>query len=87
MCIRDSLETDEWRVHFHVPVNVDGLGPLGTTRPALVEAIGAVAGLDYDPHLEVETYTWAVLPGEEAPDIVKGFGEELSATHALLSRE
>ncbi|WP_422927361.1 metabolite traffic protein EboE [Singulisphaera sp. PoT] len=83
----EFLGADEWRIHFHVPVNVDGLGPLGTTRPALVEAIGAVAGLDYDPHLEVETYTWAVLPGEEAPDIVKGFGEELSATHALLSRE
>ncbi|MED5446609.1 MAG: metabolite traffic protein EboE, partial [Planctomycetota bacterium] len=26
------LEAEAWRVHFHVPVDADSLGPLGTTR-------------------------------------------------------
>jgi sugar phosphate isomerase/epimerase len=73
-----------WRVHFHVPVDADRLGPLGTTRPALKQALGAVAKLDYAPHLEVETYTWEVLPGAEGTDLVEGLARELTATRGLL---
>ncbi|MDB5313314.1 MAG: hypothetical protein JWO38_7516 [Gemmataceae bacterium] len=73
-----------WRVHFHVPVDADRLGPLGTTKPAVAEALAAVAGLDYAPHLEVETYTWEVMPGAGPPDLVAGLARELTATHQLL---
>ena len=73
-----------WRVHFHVPVDAERLGPLGTTRPALVEALGAVKELDYAPHLEVETYTWEVLPGAEKADLVGGLARELKSTDQLL---
>jgi hypothetical protein len=73
-----------WRVHFHVPVDADSLGSLGTTRPQLKEAIAAVAKLSYAPHLEVETYTWQVLPGGEKPDLVTGLTRELKATSALI---
>lgn len=83
----DFLGASEWRVHFHVPVDAEALGPLGTTRGALKEAIGAVAALDYAPHLEVETYTWEVLPGDQPPDLVGGLARELSATQALLSAD
>jgi sugar phosphate isomerase/epimerase len=71
------------RVHFHVPVDADRLGPLGTTRPAVREALAAIAELDYAPHLEVETYTWEVLPGAAGPDIVDGLAKELTATDRL----
>jgi hypothetical protein len=50
-----------------------------------VEAVVAVAELDYAPHLEVETYTWGVLPGQEAPDLVTGMSDELIATRAMLA--
>lgn len=76
---------DEWRVHFHVPVNAESLGPLGTTRPDLRRALAAVRDLDYAPHLEVETYTWQVLPGEKPPSLVDGLTTELEATRNLLS--
>ncbi|QOV87355.1 metabolite traffic protein EboE [Humisphaera borealis] len=82
----DFLAAPAWRVHFHVPVDADRLGPLATTRPQLKEAIAAVASLDYAPHLEVETYTWQVLPGQTKPDLVTGLARELSATAELLSR-
>ena len=74
-----------WRIHFHVPVDAERLGPLGTTRPALAEALAAVAALGYAPHLEVETYTWEVLPGAEAADIVTGLTRELRAAYQLIA--
>ena len=79
------LTADSWRVHFHVPVDAESLGPLGTTRDDLRRALACVAGdLDYEPHLEVETYTWEVLPGSEQPDLVSGLTRELEATAQLL---
>ena len=74
-----------WRIHFHVPVDVENLGPLSTTRPALRAAIPAVAALSYAPHLEVETYTWEVLPGSSPGHLVTGLSRELQATHDLLA--
>ena len=73
-----------WRVHFHVPVNAESLGPLRTTRPALKEALAAVARLPYAPHLEVETYTWEVLPGAAQKHLAQGLADELIATRNLL---
>ncbi|HWE94502.1 MAG TPA: metabolite traffic protein EboE, partial [Tepidisphaeraceae bacterium] len=74
-----------WRIHFHVPVNAERMGPLETTRPSLSEALAAVAALDYAPHLEVETYTWEVLPGAVPADLVGGLTAELLATQELLA--
>jgi len=81
----DFLSAPAWRVHFHVPVDADHLGPLATTRPALIEALPSVAALDYAPHLELETYTWEVLPGAGPADLVTGLTRELAATDALIS--
>ena len=75
-----------WRVHFHVPVDAEQLGPLGTTRGELKRALEVIPELDYAPHLEVETYTWEVLPGGGRPNIVDGFTRELLATKSLLGQ-
>ncbi|MCA9085759.1 MAG: metabolite traffic protein EboE [Planctomycetaceae bacterium] len=56
-------QAEAWRIHFHVPVFATELGPLNTTRTDLQAALGAVLRLPYAPHLEVETYTWPVMPG------------------------
>jgi sugar phosphate isomerase/epimerase len=82
----EFLAADAWRVHFHVPVNAERLGPLATTRPMLAEALSSVAALPYAPHLEVETYTWEVLPGAGPADLVNGLTKELIATAELLGR-
>jgi hypothetical protein len=80
----DFLEAECWRIHFHVPVDATRLGPLDTTRPALAEALTALAGLAYAPHLEVETYTWDVLPGAGPATLVEGLQREFDATEALV---
>ncbi|MCC7421326.1 MAG: metabolite traffic protein EboE [Planctomycetaceae bacterium] len=79
----DFAKADLWRVHFHVPVDAETIGPLRTTRPELKRALAAVAGLPYAPHLEIETYTWEVLPGE-SPDLVRGMAREIAATQSLI---
>ena len=80
----DFGNADCWRIHFHVPVDAERVGPLATTREDLKLALAAVSKLAYWPHLEVETYTWNVLPGADKPDLVTGLAKELSATRALL---
>ena len=69
-----------------MPVNADRVGPLETTREDLKFALAAVHKLAYLPHLEVETYTWNVLPGADKPDLVTGLATELSATRTLLTQ-
>jgi len=85
----EFLNAESWRIHFHVPVNADHLGPLGTTRPQLKQALEEVKQLPYAPHLEVETYTWEVLPDAPAvassPErLIQGLAQELRATRELI---
>ncbi|MBM4074135.1 MAG: hypothetical protein FJ267_00645 [Planctomycetes bacterium] len=79
-------DASAWRIHFHVPVDAEDLGPLSTTRSDLKRALAVVPELDYAPHLEVETYTWSVMPGKQMTSIVDGLTRELQATQRLLSR-
>jgi sugar phosphate isomerase/epimerase len=76
---------DEWRVHFHVPVNAESLGPLGTTRGDLKIALAQIPALDYAPHLEIETYTWEVLPDGGRTALVDGLTAEVNATRELIT--
>ena len=86
----DALDTlpgaGPWRVHFHVPLHHRPAAPLSATTAVLAEAVTAVeAAWPYDDiHLDVETYTWAVLA--DAPsDLSVGIGAELAwaAEHLL----
>lgn len=61
---------EEWRVHFHVPIFLDDLGAFSSTR-GFLEDILAIHKVDpISPHLEIETYTWDVLPGAVQSDTV-----------------
>ena len=63
---------DEWRVHFHVPLHAEPTGGFGDTKDHLLDALDWLAkkpGLCQ--HLEMETYTWEVLPeGLRSGDVV-----------------
>jgi sugar phosphate isomerase/epimerase len=52
----------EWRVHFHVPIFLDRLPPFASTQSFIREVLAIHRGSPVSPHLEVETYTWDVLP-------------------------
>jgi sugar phosphate isomerase/epimerase len=53
-----------WRVHFHVPVHRAALDRLTTTQAELTATLRALLGgpRARTDHVEVETYTWSVLP-------------------------
>jgi hypothetical protein len=77
----------EWRVHFHVPIHHGGEE---TTQEELLKLLHALVGngVPGTTHLEVETYTWSVLPGGHRPrgeeDLVKGIARELLWTRERL---
>jgi ubiquinone biosynthesis protein UbiJ len=53
----------EWRIHFHVPVFLQELGEhFQTTRFAIEEALAFHKANPISRQLEIETYTWDVLP-------------------------
>jgi sugar phosphate isomerase/epimerase len=52
----------EWRVHCHVPVFLDNLGAFGSTQAFIREVLQLHRRQPVSAHLEVETYTWNVLP-------------------------
>lgn len=62
-----ALDADEWRVHFHVPLfaeRLDDEGLLTTTRPDLERLIDLVQRTGATDQLEIETYSFGVLPME-----------------------
>jgi sugar phosphate isomerase/epimerase len=68
----------EWRTHFHVPVFLDDLGAFGTTRFALEQALAFHKKTPLSTHLEIETYTWDVLPDRlKTGDIVEYVTREI----------
>ncbi|MEM1447815.1 MAG: metabolite traffic protein EboE [Planctomycetota bacterium] len=73
------LGAEEWRCHFHVPVDRADVGVLGTTRDhadAILDGLLAAPADWSTPelHVEIETYTWSVL--DEEVDVVDGLEAE-----------
>ncbi len=60
--LQDSTANREWRVHFHVPIFLDQLGPFTSTQAFVREMLAIHRASPVSAHLEVETYTWGVLP-------------------------
>lgn len=69
---------EEWRVHFHIPIHAQPGDGFDSTRDHL---IGAMDWLAANPqkcqHIELETYTWEVLPPEmRSGDVVEQLVKE-----------
>jgi sugar phosphate isomerase/epimerase len=78
----------EWRVHCHVPVFHDAplLGRFGTTQPALLDMLALQRAEGVSAHLEVETYTWDVLPPElRAGDLDAAIAREIAWVRERLA--
>lgn len=58
----EHAASGEWRVHFHVPIFLSELGLFRSTQADLLPLLHELSRTADCPHLEVETYTWDVLP-------------------------
>jgi sugar phosphate isomerase/epimerase len=75
----------EWRTHIHVPVFLDDLGQFRTTRFAIADALRFHKQKPISRHLEVETYTWDMLPDSlKSSDIVDYICRELEWVRGQL---
>ena len=57
-----NKNVSEWRAHFHVPIAAKDYGVLLSTQDAIQEVLAIQKRHPFTNHLEVETYTWEVLP-------------------------
>jgi len=68
---------NELRVHFHVPLFIEPTTPLASTADTLTPEFWELVRSGICPHLEIETYTFDVLPPEVHPgDIIRSIAEE-----------
>ena len=75
----------ELRVHFHVPLFLEQMEHFGTTQAFLAEILALHRAAPISRHLEVETYTWDVLPPSyRSADLSSAIARELNWVKARL---
>ncbi|MBI3911956.1 MAG: metabolite traffic protein EboE [Armatimonadetes bacterium] len=57
-----ELAARQWRIHFHVPLFTERYGPFGATQDHIRAVFALLGRTAFTRHLEIETYTWDVLP-------------------------
>ncbi|SDE98594.1 metabolite traffic protein EboE [Chitinophaga filiformis] len=67
----------EWRSHFHVPVFIDSYGVLSSTRSDIEKVLALQRKQPFTQHMEVETYTWDVLPADLKLPMDRSISREL----------
>ena len=70
----ENPTVSEWRSHFHVPVFIELYGRLSSTQSDIKDVLILQQQKPFTAHMEVETYTWDVLP----PDLKLPMAESVS---------
>ncbi len=58
----EHTTSTEWRIHFHVPIFIHDYQLLHSTQEDIVTVLDLLRTNHACNHLEIETYTWDVLP-------------------------
>ena len=66
----------EWRTHFHVPIFIRDYQTLQSTQDDIVTVLNLLQDNHACKHLEIETYTWDVLPKEMKLDLLASIQRE-----------
>jgi hypothetical protein len=66
----------EWRIHYHVPIDTETYDGLHSTQPDIVRTLNALRADDACAHLEIETYTYDVLPPALQTDLATSLRRE-----------
>lgn len=64
----------EWRIHFHVPLFAREYDAFGSTQDYVQKVLALAMHTPFTTHLEIETYTWDVLP----PGLKMDLGESIA---------
>jgi len=77
----------EWRSHFHVPIAESVFGNLISTQDAITEVLGIQKSDPFTHQLEVETYTWEVIPEALRLPLKESIIRELEWVKNFLDKE
>ncbi|MGH9370964.1 MAG: metabolite traffic protein EboE [Vicinamibacterales bacterium] len=66
----------EWRIHFHVPLFTAQYDELGSTQQYVADVLRHLLRTGATRHLEIETYTWNVLPAGLKMDLLESIARE-----------
>lgn len=72
----DEAQAEEWRIHFHVPIFVETYESFGSTQEMIVRVLDLVKKREFTDQLEIETYTWDVLPPGMKQDLPASIARE-----------
>ncbi len=76
---------EEWRIHYHVPIFTGKLPPVFSTRGDIVALLDIHKKSPLTNHLEIETYTWEVLPKALKKDIEASIAREIKWVQKQLN--
>lgn len=79
-----STPATEWRIHFHVPIFLKDYQTLESTQDHIQQLLQGLPERSDCRHLEIETYTWNVLPPDMKLDISTSIQREYEWVLAQL---
>jgi hypothetical protein len=79
-----TVEDRQWRIHFHMPLYVDEYEGLASTQEETRAILRLLKERRVCRHLELETYTWEVLPPDMQVDILDCLEKEYLWTLQIL---
>lgn len=83
---KSNADAKEWRSHFHVPLFVEDYGLLQSTQQEIEKVLAIQKEQPFTAQLEVETYTWEVLPDALKLPIADSIVRELEWVKAILAK-
>lgn len=75
--LENKNEFEELRAHFHVPIFLEEFGVLSSTQDHILKVLEYIKQHPVSEHLEIETYTWDVLPDALKKDLSESIIREL----------
>ncbi|WP_100615714.1 metabolite traffic protein EboE [Confluentibacter citreus] len=75
--LRKKEQHKELRAHFHVPIFLEKFDNLYSTQDQILDTLQYLKNHEVSNHLEVETYTWDVLPNTLKVDITQSIAREM----------
>ena len=75
--VLDNPKYTALRTHFHVPIFTDTYGNLQSTQDEIVKVLKLWKANPFSKHLEIETYTWDVLPNRNQLKLTDSISREM----------
>ena len=76
--LKNKTDVSELRAHFHVPIFLESFEELYSTQDHILKVIAILRDNLISEHLEIETYTWDVLPNSLKKELSESIIREMN---------